>query len=83
MQLQMRPKPSSTLPAPALAGSLKNLVRLRQMYREATKNLEKLDDQLIQSCLAGQLDKEGHTVEVLEVIRGERIIKFLLVDGEG
>lgn len=73
----------SLVPEPRPENSLDGLLKLRKEYRSLVRNLGKLNDHLIQRCLAGRLDTTGHHVEVREKVIGGEIIKILLVDGKG
>lgn len=45
------------------------------------KAMDRYNDQVIVSFLAGNLDTTGHTVEVREKLIGHDIIKVLYIDG--
>jgi hypothetical protein len=45
--------------------------------------MARANNEAIEKHLAGELDTTGHHVEVRELVIGRRIVKVLIVDGEG
>jgi len=59
------------------------LLSLRKSTAELRRILNEINDEAIAKHLAGQLDPEGHTVEVVQKAIGNEIRTFLVIDGEG
>jgi len=66
-----------------LLSSFSLRAQLMSSIAEMRQILSEINDEMIAKHLAGQLDPEGHTVEVVQKAIGNEIRTFLVIDGEG
>lgn len=62
---------------------IERLIQLRKLAAKLEQAVARANDFAIAAHLAGLLDPNGHKVEIREKNIGKRIVKSLIIDGEG